>query len=111
MQSLRSLSRSLVFAAVLGALVASPALAGEVVVKLGHNKIEPAMVPLQAGDKVVFHNLDEMPGGHSVVADDGSFQSPPLAKDAKWTQVFEKPGSYGIHLKEHPTTKATIEVK
>jgi plastocyanin len=111
MQSLHPLSRSLAFAAVLGALAVSPALAGETLVKVGHNKIEPAEVSLQAGDTVVFHNLDEMPGGHSVVADDGSFQSPALAKDEKWTHAFEKPGSYGIHLKEHPAAKGIIEVK
>ena len=96
----------------LGALAASPALAGEALVKLGHNKIDPAKVTVQAGDKVVFHNLDEMPGGgHTVVADDGSFESPGLAKDATWTHVFDKPGSYGIHLKQHPGAKGTVEVK
>jgi plastocyanin len=46
-----------------------------------------------------------------VVADDGSFSSPALAKEQKWTHTFDKPGSYGIHLKEHPGAKGTIDVK
>jgi plastocyanin len=52
-----------------------------------------------------------MPGGHTVAADDGSFASPPLAKDQSWSHAFEKPGSFGVHIKEHPGAKATIEVK
>jgi hypothetical protein len=52
-----------------------------------------------------------MPGGHTVVADDGSFSSPPLAKDQSWSRTFEKPGSVGVHIKEHPAAKARIEVK
>jgi len=111
MHLLGALSRRLALAAVLGALAVSPALAGEVVVKVGHNKIDPAKLSIEAGDEVVFHNLDAMPGGHTVVADDGSFQSPGLAQDEKWTHVFEKPGTYGIHLKEHPAAKGSIEVK
>jgi plastocyanin len=111
MQLVGTLSRCLALATVLGALAASPAGAGEAVVKVGHNKIDPAKLSIQAGDSVVFHNLDAMPGGHTVVADDGSFQSPGLAKDQKWTHVFEKPGSFGIHLKEHPAAKGSIEVK
>jgi plastocyanin len=105
------LSRALTLAVALAALGAPRALAGEVTVSVGHNKIDPSKVTLAAGDSVVFHNLDAMPGGHTVVADDGSFQSPALAKDQKWSHTFDKAGSHAIHLKEHPTAKATIEVK
>jgi plastocyanin len=52
-----------------------------------------------------------MPGGHTVVADDGSFSSPPLAKDQTWSHTFEKAGSFGVHIKEHPGAKAKIEVR
>jgi len=61
-------------AALLGLVLALPAAAGEVTISVGHNKIDPAKVTLKAGDTVVFHNLDEMPGGHTVVAADGSFE-------------------------------------
>jgi plastocyanin len=105
------LARALSLAFALAALGAPRAFAGEVTIQVGHNKIDPAKVTLAAGDSVVFHNLDAMPGGHTVVADDGSFQSPPLAKDEKWSRSFDKAGSHAIHLKEHPTAKGTIEVK
>jgi plastocyanin len=92
-------------------LAATAAWAGEVTVRVGHNKIDPAAVTIQAGDTVVFHNLDEMPGGHTVAADDGSFESPPLAKDQEWRHTFAEPGSHGIHIKQHPGAKATITVE
>ena len=85
--------------------------AAEVTVTVGHNKIDPAQVTIHAGDTVVFHNVDEMPGGHSLAADDGSFQSPPLAKDASWSHAFTKPGSYGYAIREHPGTKGKIVVQ
>src|SRR5690606_10513561 len=71
-------------AAVRGRTLAVPAAAEEVTVTVGHNRIDPASVTIRAGDTVVFHNVDEMPGGHTIAAQDGSFQSPPLAKDQKW---------------------------
>jgi plastocyanin len=99
----------LAFAALVGlALAASAARAGEVTVTVGHNRIDPAKVTVKAGDTVVFHNVDEMPGGHTIAADDGSFSSPPLAKDQTWSHTFAKPGTTKIHIKQHP--KATGEI-
>ncbi len=92
-------------------LASGAALADEVMVHVGHGSIHPAEIKLKAGDSVVFHNMDEMPGGHTVVVDDGSHQSPPLAKDEKWKHTFEKPGSYGVHVKEHPDAKAKVFVE
>lgn len=93
------------------ALLASSALAGEVMVHLGHNKVEPAELKVTAGTTVVFHNLDAMPGGHSVVADDGSFASPGLDKDEKWSHTFSEPGEYSYSIKEHPSAKGRIVVE
>ena len=56
---------------------ATPALAGDAIVKIKHGKVEPAEVIVTKGDIVTFQNVDEMPGGHSIVADDGSFKSQP----------------------------------
>ena len=105
------MSIALALAVALAALAAGGASAAEVTVKVGHNKIDPAEVTVAVGDSVVFHNLDAMPGGHTVVADDGSFASPGLAQDQKWTRTFDKTGRYGIHLKEHPAARGSIEVK
>ncbi len=93
-------------------LAPASALAGkDMMVHVGHNKIDPADISIGAGDTVTFHNLDQMPGGHTIVADDGSFESPPLGKDEKWTPEFSEPGTHGIHIKQHPTAKATIVVE
>lgn len=92
-------------------LMASSALAAEVMVHLGHNKIDPSTLTVKAGTTVVFHNLDAMPGGHSVVADDGSFASPGLDKDGQWSHTFDEPGEYGYSIKEHPAAKGTIIVE
>jgi plastocyanin len=103
--------RTAAAAAALGLGLATAAWAGEVTVNVGHNKIDPAEVTIQAGDTVVFHNLDQMPGGHTVVADDGSFESPPLMKDEEWRHTFAKPGTHAIHIKQHPGAKGTITVE
>lgn len=80
-------------------------------VSLDHARVQPARVEIKAGESVTFKNAVEMPGGHTVVADDGSFESPPLNKDESWTHPFAKPGSYKFHLKQHPNTKGEIIVQ
>jgi len=80
-------------------------------VSIDHARVQPARVEIKAGESVTFKNVVEMPGGHTVVADDGSFESPPLNKDQTWSHPFGKPGSYKFHLKEHPGTKGEIIVQ
>ena len=82
-------------------LVALPVYAGEVMVHVGHNKLDPSELKVAAGTTVVFHNLDAMPGGHTIVADDGSFESPPLAKDESWSHSFQE---IGIHASTTPAS-------
>ncbi|MBW2236742.1 MAG: cupredoxin domain-containing protein [Deltaproteobacteria bacterium] len=92
-------------------LAAAPASAGNFMVHVGHDKLNPAQVKIKAGDTVVFHNMDQMPGGHTVVSEDGELQSPPLALDGKWSHTFVMPGKYQFHIKEHPGAKATVIVE
>ncbi len=89
----------------------SVALADDVMIHIGHNKVAPGEVKVTAGTVVIFHNMDEMPGGHTIVADDGSFQSHGLAKNEQWSHTFDKPGAYSYHIKEHPSAKGTIVVE
>lgn len=98
---------------ILISLFAFPAwtMAAEVAVKVGHGRLEPAEVSIAAGDTVNFHNQDRMPGGHKLVADDGSFESPALGKDESWAHVFAKPGTYSYHIREHPEAKGRVVVK
>lgn len=92
-------------------LAAAPAGAGDFMIHVGHNKLDPAEVKIKPGDSVVFHNMDQMPGGHTVVSDDGELQSPPLAMDGKWSHTFVMPGKYQFHIKEHPGAKTTVIVE
>jgi plastocyanin len=93
------------------ALAAPAAWAGETTVTVGHNKIDPAQVKVKAGDTVTFHNVDEMPGGHTIAALDGSFSSPPLAKDQKWSHTFDEAGTHKIHIVQHPKAVGEIVVE
>ena len=96
----------------LSGLLAGVALgASAPTVKVGHNRLEPAEITVPVGTTVTFHNEDEMPGGHSIVADDGSFKSPGLAKGQDWTHKFDKAGTYSYSIKEHPTAKGKVVVK
>ena len=52
-----------------------------------------------------------MPGGHTIVASDGSFESPSLSKDQKWSHTFTEPGVYAYEIKEHPSAKGKIVVE
>lgn len=90
---------------------ASPALAGDVTVTITHGKLEPPEVIVAMGDTVTFHNVDEMPGGHSVVADDGSFESPALGAGHRWSHTFEKLGMFPYHIGEHPNAKGKVIVE
>jgi len=102
------------FATALGTillLAAAPALAGTAVVKVGHNRLDPAELTVEAGSVVIFRNEEQMPGGHTIVAGDGSFESPALAKGEEWSHTFAEPGTYTYTIKQHPSAKGTITVK
>ena len=94
------------------ALLAVPLVAAaETVVEVGHNRLEPASVMIEKGGTVTFVNKDQMPGGHTIVADDGTFSSPPLGKDESWSHTFEEFGDYGYSIQQHPKAKGTVTVE
>jgi plastocyanin len=93
------------------ALASSTALAGEATVLVGHNRLTPSELRVAPGTTVTFENQDEMPGGHSIVADDGSFRSPGLAKGEKWSHTFDAPGVYPYSIQQHPKARGTITVE
>ncbi len=99
-----------VFAAQLLAPVATRAGEGARV-EVGHNHVAPAEVTIQAGDAVTFRNRDAMPGGHTIVATDGSFESPPLAQGESWTHRFAEPGTWRFRIKQHPEATGTVVVE
>lgn len=93
------------------ALAAVAAQADDAAVAVGHNRLTPPAVTIAAGESVTFTNEQAMPGGHTVVADDGSFESPALDKDESWSHTFDEPGTHAYHIKQHPDAKGTITVE
>lgn len=87
------------------------ATAAGATITVSHESLSPAEVQIAAGQSVTFHNVVEMPGGHTVVASDGSFSSPALMKDQSWSHSFDVPGVYTVGIKEHPAATATIIVE
>lgn len=100
----------LVAVAALGLSAAAPAGEGATV-RIGHDRVEPAEVTVEAGETVTFLNEEKMPGGHTIAATDGSFSSPPLDVDERWTKTFEEPGSYEFRIEEHPEATGTVVVE
>ena len=90
---------------------ATAALASDVTVTIRHGSLEPPEVIVAMGDTVTFRNLDKMPGGHSIVADDGSFESPALDAGERWSHTFQKLGMFPYHVGEHPKVKGKVIVE
>jgi plastocyanin len=92
-------------------LLAAPGLAGDVEVGVGHSRLEPAEITIGVGDTVTWTNRDAMPGGHSVAAEDGSFESPALGVGESFRHTFTTPGTVRYAIQEHPETQGTIVVE
>ncbi|MEE9279573.1 MAG: cupredoxin domain-containing protein [Myxococcota bacterium] len=103
--------RSLALAAAITLLAAPLAALAETVVQVGHNRLEPADVTVKTGETVRFHNQDRMPGGHTIVADDGKFSSPPMGEDESWSHTFDEAGSFPYHIEQHPSATGTVTVE
>lgn len=101
---------ALALAALLAAASASVAHAHGTTVTLGHGRLSPERVTIPVGGTVHFYNEVEMPGGHTVVADDGSFESPPLGRGGAWHRLFTRAGEYPYHIGEHPEARGVISV-
>lgn len=98
----RALRISIASLAAGAALLPGVATAEDATVQIGHNRVAPAEVRITAGERVRFENQDAMPGGHSIVAENGAFASPGLAKGETWEHQFTEPGVYVFRIKEHP---------
>ena len=90
---------------------ASPTWAHGPTIKLSHSEMKPALLNLYAGTTVHFANTVKMPGGHVVVDESGTLESPPLAEPGDgWHYTFDEVGTFEIYLKQHPMAKARIVV-
>ena len=91
--------------------VPGPALAHGPTIEISHDELKPSLLNLFVGTTVHFSNTVEMPGGHVIVDESGTIESPALEKPGDgWHYTFEKEGTFEIHIKQHPTAKARIVV-
>lgn len=74
------------------------AAVGRVTVKLSNFDFNPKEVTIKRGSTVEWVNEG---GRHSVVADDGSFQSPTLKTGEKFEHTFSSSGSYPYYCGFH----------
>ena len=72
-------------------------------------KFVPDTVTVAIGTTVTWTNQDST--NHTVVADDGSWKSEKLAKDATFSFTFDKAGTYTYKCNIHTSMKGTIIVK
>ena len=70
---------------------------------------EPERLTVRAGTTVTWINRDDIP--HTVVATDGSFKSPVLDTDERFTRQFGAPGAYPYYCSVHPRMTGKILVR
>jgi plastocyanin len=68
----------------------------------------PASISVPVGSTVTWTNQDST--NHTVTADDGSFDSGPLAPGATFSQTFDTAGTFTYHCAIHSSMKGTITV-
>jgi plastocyanin len=72
-------------------------------------QFEPTRIEVPLGGTVVWTN--DAPLQHSVVADNGSFDSGLIDPGKRWSHTFTKPGTYAFHCMPHPFMKGVVVVK
>jgi plastocyanin len=82
--------------------------AGNVAVDIKGFAFDPPDLTVKKGTKVEWENYDS--AAHNVVADDGTFKSDSLSKDAKFSYTADKPGTYPYVCTFHANMKGTLTV-
>ena len=79
--------------------------------EISHEALKPTLLNLFVGTTVHFANTVEMPGGHVILDEGGTLESPRLEKPGDgWHYTFEEVGTFEIYIREHPEAKARIVV-
>jgi plastocyanin len=97
-----------VAAVLLGA--AAPALAHGPTVRVAWAGVQPPALTVEAGATVHFHNANSGAGACTLVADDGAFRSPPLARGEGWHHTFATAGRFAFHVEEYPSARGEVVV-
>ena len=78
-------------------------------VELKDFAFNPKTVTVKVGEKLTIKNTDI--AGHSVTADDKSFDSGVLNQGESTTLTFDKAGTFGYHCTPHPNMTLTVVVQ
>jgi plastocyanin len=82
---------------------------GQTTVELKDFAYNPKTITVKVGSKVTIVNKDLT--GHSVTADDKSFDSGVLTPGESTTLTFDKAGTFGYHCTPHPNMTLTVVVE
>ncbi len=92
-------------------MLAGMAYAHGPTIEISHHEMKPPLLNLFVGTTVHFSNTVKMPGGHVVVDESGTLESPPLEEPGDgWHYTFDEAGTFEIFIKQHPKNKAKINV-
>ena len=69
---------------------------------------DPADITVKVGQAVNWTNTGNE--GHTVTADDNSFDSGMKQHGEAWSNTFTKPGQYAYHCTPHPWMKGVVKV-
>lgn len=87
----------------------APADEDVVPVQIKEMKFSPQSLKIQVGQTVEWTNADTR--DHTVIADDGSFESGNLSRGDRFTHTFEQPGTFRYGCSYHPRMKGKIIVE
>lgn len=103
---------SLAWVALALALVSGPltARAHGQTVQVSASGARPSQLTVVVGTTIHFHNANLGGSVCTIVADDGSFESPPLQAGEGWHHTFDEPGTFTFTTKEASGVRGTIVV-
>jgi plastocyanin len=78
-------------------------------VSIQQSRYNPASLRIAAGTSVVWTNLDNL--DHTVVAEDGSFNSGVIKSGRSFRHTFAQKGTYAYGCRLHPRMRGTIIVE
>lgn len=87
----------------------NPQVNGQNNVVIQNFSFSPQIIMVKVGDKVTWTNQDSM--GHSVTADDKSFDTEVFGNGESKSLTFAKAGSFAYHCSVHPSMMGTVVVQ
>ena len=87
---------------------AASALPAETRASIDNFTFKPGTITVPVGTTVVWENDDDIP--HTVVSLDGTFRSPALDTEDKFSFTFDTPGTFEYFCSLHPHMTAKVVV-